>query len=141
MVKHFVEPNLCHKYTAIHINVRSLPGKHDQLQTMISELHDGGLNIDFIMICETFLNDTNMNMVPLNGYQFICNNRIRGRGGGVAIYIADKFPFQVRNDLTVNHDIEFESLFVEITDPNGDKLLLGEVYRVPGISIFIKFLM
>ena len=130
----FVERNHNYKYTAIHINIRSLPGKLDQLQTMISELNDIGIDIDFIMICETFLNDANKNTVPIAGYQFVCNNRIRGRGGGVAMYIADKFPFLVRNDLTLNHDTEFETLFVEITNPNGEDLLIGEIYRVPGTS-------
>ncbi len=32
--------NQSHKYTAIHVNIRSLPGKHDQLQTMVAEIHD-----------------------------------------------------------------------------------------------------
>ena len=41
-----------------------------------------GLAIDFIMICETFLNDANMNMFPIPGYNCVCNNRILGKGGG-----------------------------------------------------------
>ena len=128
----FDEQDNSNIYTAIHVNIRSLPDKHDdQLKTMISELQDVGIHVDFIMICETFLNDTNMYTVPIDGYQFACNNRIHGRGGGVAIYIANKYPFQIRNDL------KCETLFVEITNPNGanpngDELLIGEIYRVPG---------
>ena len=73
-----------------------------------------GLAIDFIMICETFLNDANMYMFPIPGYNFACNNRLHVKGGGVALYIRDTLNITPRKDLTVNHGIEFESVFVEI---------------------------
>ena len=74
-----------------------------KLRTMISELHDVGIHVDFIITCETFLNYTNMYTVPIDGYQFAGNNILHGRGAGVAIYIADTYPFQIRNYLTMNH--------------------------------------
>ena len=126
-------PGHKHRYTAIHLNIHSLPSKYDQLRLIIANLEDVGLTIHFLMLCETFLSDINMNMFPIPGYQFVCNNRKRGRGGGVALYIRDEFQFSVRNDLTVSYDREFESIFAEI-DHNGHKLVLGEIYRVPGTS-------
>ena len=65
-----------HKYTAIHLNIRSLPSKHDQLQMIISNLRDMDLTIDFIMVCETYLTDINKDMFPLDGYDFVNNNRL-----------------------------------------------------------------
>ena len=129
----FTKANQSYKYTAIHLNIHSLPGKYDQLHTMLINLSDAGLKIDFIMLCETFLTNTNMNMFSIHGYNFVCNNRIRGRGGGVALYISDNFHFKVRSDLTVNFDVEFESIFVEMHIKN-EKILIGEVYRVPGTN-------
>ena len=35
--------------------------------------------------------DSNKDMFPLPGYQFICNNRVHGRGGGAALYVRDIF--------------------------------------------------
>ncbi len=119
-----------YKYSAIHINIRSLPAKHDQLKTLVADFIDHGLSIDFIMICETFLKDMNTTMFPIPGYQFISNNRIHGKGGGVALYIKDTFHLHVRSDLTVNHGTEFESIFVEVELDNNNKLLIGEIYRV-----------
>ena len=58
-------------------------------------------------------------------FKVLNNNIIRGKGGGVALYIKDTFHFQVRDDLTVNHDTEFESIFVEIGH-DKDKLLIGK---------------
>ena len=52
----------------------------------------------------------NMNMFPIPGYNFVCNNRLRGKGGGVALYIRDNFNITPRKDLTVNHGTEFESV-------------------------------
>ena len=66
------------------------------------------------MLCETFLTDVNCDMFPIPGYQFVCNNRQRGRGGGVALYISDDVQCSLRNDLTINLNNEFETIFVEI---------------------------
>ena len=125
-----VIPRHNHKYTAIHLNIHSLPSKYDQLRHIIAHLEDIGLVIHFIMLCETFLSHINMNMFPLPGYQFVCNNRKQGR---VGLYIRDEFQFSIRSDLSVSYDREFESIFTEINH-NGHKLVLGEIYRVPGTN-------
>ena len=132
-LKTFIKPDQNYLFTSIHLNIRSLPAKYDQLRTMISDLSVMGLTIDFIMICETFLNDTNMSMFQIPGYNFLCNNRLRGKGGGVALYIRENFHITLRKDLTLNHGTEFESIFAEICD-NQSKLLVGEIYRVPGTN-------
>ena len=73
-MKTFTTPNHKYTYTAIHLNIRSLPSKHDQLQTIISNLRYMDLTIDFIMVCETYLTDINKDMFPLDGYNFVNNN-------------------------------------------------------------------
>ena len=81
-----------------------------------------------IMRCSSWLVFNRVFDIP--GYQFVCNNRLRGKGGGVAIYLLDKYRFSVCHDLTVNHDLEFESLFIEVTY-NSHSITVGEIYRVP----------
>jgi len=128
-----VKPDKGYKYSIMHLNIRSLPGKHEQLRALVADVRDAGHHIDFILICETFLTDLNCSMYYLPEYQFICNNRKRGRGGGVAMYITDEYQYKIREDLTINHDIEFETIFAEIR--NGkDTLVIGEIYRVPNTS-------
>ena len=56
--------------------------------------------------------DSNKDMFPLPGYRFICNNRVHGRGVGVALYARDIFKIDISNDLTINHGVEFESIFL-----------------------------
>ena len=129
----FAKDDYNYRHTAIHLNIHSLPAKHDQLQSMISELHDMGIIVDFIMLCETFLSHINCNMFPLTGYQFMCINRQHSRGGGVALYIRDNIHIKMRHDLCITHEREFESIFVEAQN-DGHSCLVGEVYRVPGVN-------
>ena len=91
---------------------------------------DNGITVDFILLCETFLNHVNSEMFPLPGYQFVYKNKSRGKGGGVAMYISNKFQFRVRDDLTIEYDMEFEYIFVDIVH-DSHKLVIGEIYRVP----------
>ena len=64
-LKAFITTDQTYLCTSINLNIRSLPAKYDQLRTMTSELNVMELAIDVIMICETFLNDTNMNMFTI----------------------------------------------------------------------------
>ena len=45
------------EYTALHLNIQSLPAKIDKLKLLISELRDKQIELDFIMLCETFFSD------------------------------------------------------------------------------------
>ena len=49
------------------------------------------------------------------------------------MFIRDHLNFVVRADLSINHDIEFESIFVEVNN-TAKRLLVGDIYRVPGTS-------
>ena len=57
-----------------------------------------------IILCETYLNDKNMNHCSIPGYNVTMKNRNVGKGGGVAIYIIDSLTFTRREDLMVNVD-------------------------------------
>ncbi len=65
-------PN-CHnsKYTALHLNIHSLPAKFDQLKAMLTRLKTISINIDFVLLCETFLADYNADIFQIPGYNFI----------------------------------------------------------------------
>ncbi len=71
----------------IHINIHSLPAKHEQLQTMIKRLNNMNVYIEFILLCETFLNDRNQNLCNIEGYNLETRNREINSRGGVALYI------------------------------------------------------
>jgi len=125
----------CHEFshTALHINIHSLPAKHDQLKTILTRFNEISIPIHFILLCETFLTDNNVHMCAIPGYNLVFRNRRTNSRGGVAIYIKNDLKYIRREDLEINHDGEFESVFIEATVENKN-VIVGEIYRVPNTS-------
>ena len=63
----------------------------------------------------------------------ITRNRITNTKGGVAIYLKNNITYKRRNDLEINIDGEFESIFLE-TNSNKTKTIVGEIYRIPNTN-------
>ena len=42
-------------HAIIHLNIHSLPAKHQQLELIIQNMNNKNIQIDFILLCETFL--------------------------------------------------------------------------------------
>jgi hypothetical protein len=120
-------------HTALHINIHSLPAKHDQLKTILTRFSDISIPIRFVLLCETFLTDNNAHMFVIPGYNFVFRNRCTNSRGGVAIYIKNDIKYIRREDLEINHDGEFESVIIEATIGNKN-VIVGEIYRVPNTS-------
>ena len=89
-------------YTSLHLNIQSLPAKFDALKLLIHELHEKNIDLDFIMLCETFLRDDIAHHFEIPGYNFVYQNRPNASRGGVAIYINTKYNFNKRDDISIN---------------------------------------
>ena len=57
--------------------------------------------------------------------------------GGVLLYISNSFAFKPRHDLDSCFYLvkSLESIFVEIVNPNKPNIIVGVVYRHPGMSL------
>jgi exonuclease III len=117
----------------MHLNIQSLPAKFDKLKLLISELQEQDIHLDFILLCETFLNDNIANQFNIKGYNLVYKNRTKSTRGGVAIYANTKYNFAVRDDLALNTPCVFESVFIEIQS-NKCNVIVGEIYRVPNTN-------
>ena len=115
----------------LHLNIQSLPSKFERFKDLIAQLEDQDIVLDAILLCETFLHDSNVDLYKLSGYNLIFRNRSRIKGGGVAIYLRDNFNYSIRNDISTFIEGEFESLFIETTLLNKNTII-GEIYRTPG---------
>ena len=125
--------NSTYEYTSLHLNIQSLPAKFDALKLLICELHENHIDLDFIMLCETFLQDGTDHLFNIPGYNLVSKNRTGTSRGGVAIYVNKKFNFKIRDDLGINFPGTFESIFIEI-QCNKLKAIVGEIYRVPNTN-------
>lgn len=111
-----------------HLNTRSLlkPGRLDELYTELCCLH----NFDIIGISESHLsNDITDDSVHIPHYNSFRRDRNR-QGGGVMIYVHDKFLTVRRHDLETQ---TAELLWIEIKLPTHT-LLIGTCYRPPNQS-------
>ena len=139
-IKNVQSNNTKYKYHALHINIQGLLSSLDNLKLLIRKLEDNGINTDFILLCETFLHGTDPQQLEvlkktckISGYNFIPKNRQIKTKGSVGIYIKDCYEYDEREDLSIFHEGEFETLFVEVKNKSHN-LILGEIYRIPGTN-------
>lgn len=82
----FEENNL----SILHLNSRSLTKNVDKLTTFVTSI--GSYNFTFIAVTETWLLDNSIpHHLHIPGYNIVLNSKIGRRGGGVAIYVRNKF--------------------------------------------------
>ena len=121
-----------YQFCALHLNIHSLLAQFDQLKDAIATLSDHNITVNYITLCETFLNDDNMALAKIDGYNLICRNRGPGLRGGVAIYILSTLSYTIRDDLAVNVDREFESVVLKSMGKGGTLLLVKSIeYPIP----------
>ena len=120
------------QFALLHLNVRSLQNKVDDLSFFLSSLN---VKFSVIGITETWLRDLSP-VVNLNGYHFVYKNRSDRSGGGVGMCIANNLDFKMRTDICFDDEEVMESLLIEITRPQGKTLWL-----VQSIDHHIKMLM
>ena len=120
-----------HNICRMHLNIRSLPDKFDKLKLLLSQLDNVNVNIDFILICETYLTESNHDLFHLPGYNFISRHRKQTKCGGVGMYISDKYNYITRDDISLFVEHSFESVFVEVLVNHTVNIIVGEIYRVP----------
>jgi len=62
-------------------------------------------SVTAIAVSESWITTENEDYFQIDGYNFISNSRVGRTGGGVGIYLDNKFPFRVRDDLSQMNDI------------------------------------
>ena len=132
--------NIGGNFNVIHFNVRSLKNKLDDLHNFLLKT---GVTWDVICISETWLQDLITKYYDLDNYSLVTTCRKVGEGGGVAIYVHEKYNMSERKDLNVDG----EACFVEITLPTNSgsgiqNIIVGEIYRPPNYpsKMFFSYL-
>ena len=84
--------NVCHVnditcIKTLHINIQGINSKFDKFKMMLESFEQVNVYFHFILLCETFVRDTNAYMFDIPGYTFVYKNRCKIQRGGVGIYI------------------------------------------------------
>ncbi|XP_066019612.1 uncharacterized protein [Pocillopora verrucosa] len=107
-----------------HLNVRSLTGKIDQLNLVMSN----NKGPDIWTFSETWLsNSIQDEEIHLPGYNCVRRDREGKQGGGVVIYCRESLNFTGQEDL-MNAN---ESVWIKINRTRCKPLIIGNVYRPP----------
>ena len=110
-------------------NARSLVNKIDELSSTVSNY-----SADIVVITETWLsNNVDNSVIGSNGFSTFRHDRSDGRrGGGVCVYVNNRFPVFHLEDISVP-DIESIWLLLKPSRlPRGfNSIILGAIYHPP----------
>lgn len=91
------------------------------------------LPLSLLALTETWLDESNADLINLPGYHFIHRSREGKRGGGVGHLIKDGISYQIID--TIRSDLSpfktCDGLFVRVTHKIGSTII-GVIYRPPG---------
>ena len=81
----------------LHLNIRSLLSQQGLLIELLTDVRRNKLNIDVLMLCETYLNSSVVKLLKISTYNLAYRSRLNKKNGGVAILIKDHLKFKERD--------------------------------------------
>ncbi|ESO02879.1 hypothetical protein HELRODRAFT_174321 [Helobdella robusta] len=114
-------------FKLMHLNIRSLVHKSEDL---LDYLNNFSFKYNIIGISETWMNDDNIKLINITGYDFVGKNRSGKHGGGIGLYIDNGITYKTRDDINSISSIELFS--IEITNDCSNKnAIIVITYRPP----------
>ena len=114
-------------FSILHLNIRSIVNKCDDLLAYLNSLKH---SFSVLGLTETWLNNDNITNFQIPHCHFIGKARENKQGGGVGLYVNQKYKYRERNDLAININDIIESQFIELT-PEAHSTIIGIIYRPP----------
>ena len=119
-------------FSLFHMNIRSTKANLPKTVAFAKCLQ---VRFSVLGFSETWLNEHEKHLYNIPGYNQIDKRRSTeyySKGGGVSLFIDERFVFREREDLCMGTDI-WTSLFVEIE--MNVKILIGIIYRPPDSNL------
>lgn len=119
------------KFTCVHFNIRSVRKHFVEFIEYMKPLID---SLDVIVLSEVNINQHEIHLFPIHGFNVFHALRDNRRGGGVIVYVRDNMQFvKIRSEFN-----SFEGIEAMLTI-DGVKTQLFAVYRPPSndIGIFL----
>ena len=122
-------------FKLVHLNIRSLVKKMDQIRLMLANSH-----IDVLTFSETWLKPyLNTKLVELAGYKIIrldrgtdSGKRVKKRGGGLITYIKQKHASNLESLDALNISNEhIEAQWIYVHRPSCKNVVVCNMYRPP----------
>ena len=114
--------------TIVQLNIRGIGSKVSRLKYMIDHSFEN-CEPDIILLSETWLTEQSPT-ISLPGYVFVHKPRKIKKGGGVGILIKQNIRYHTIEGVKFASTV-YESLIVLLELLNGDKIVVGSIYRPP----------
>ena len=115
-------------FLLLHQNIRSLNKNINGLKELLITLKQKSIVPAVVGVSETWIQSNSeavLKRYQIEGYNFINKGRLKGKRGGAGIYISDKYEYKEREDINIP---ESESVFIELSILNSEKMIVGVVY-------------
>ena len=133
---HRTKTTFMSQFSIIHINCRSLRKNFYNIQNYLKQLN---IKFDVIAITETWLFSLEHDNFQIEGYNSNFVSRDEKRGGGVCIYVNNKFKYKVIDSLSlstgINSNCSVDSLFIEIDNCKNKNIIIGCIYNPPNNNV------
>ena len=117
--------------SVIQLNIRGLLNKQYQINNLLCN-GNVSLPIDVLLLCETWLKPSTLDLVKLKSYKSYHMTRKDRIGGGTSILVHDKLRSRYRNDL-IMETTYLEHCIVELKTDKKNILLIS-AYRPPNTN-------
>ena len=118
----------------LQLNIRSILGKQDNLNRLLSRLSNQNSLPKILIISETHLNTSKLRHLNIPNYKILSRNRVNKSGGGVAILSHNTQPIKHRSDLDKFNSNTLECIFAEIPNCYNKPTIIGSIYRPPNTN-------
>ena len=118
-------------FTLLTLNSQSLYAKISDLDILIQQFNERGIEIGAICIQETWLPPNSNNaLLYLDNFNLITQGYSTTTHGGLAIYVNSKY--NTETFFSINESLLFEALFVKISAGDLQRdLVVGNIYKPP----------
>ena len=127
-LKAVIKENNDISFSVLHLNIRSLNKNFERLENLLDEI---SFCFKVICITESWCSDDphTKNTYQLPNYVSIHQGRKNGKtGGGITIFIPKKLIYNIRHDLSVNHE-DTEALCLDIINQKSKNIFINTIYR------------
>ena len=124
--------NNLNEFSFMSFNIQSLAAKFSDFQEQIHFLQQHNCSPDVILLQEIWQIIDPVQFL-IDGYHpLILSQRSSSQGGGVGIFIKDKFRFTINRQKSIFIDRILESLVIELYTTKNKKIVFCSLYRPPG---------
>ena len=119
--------------SVIHLNISSLPLDINKLKVFLCFFK---CKFDIISISERRITKSNTltTNIDIPGYN-MKHTPTESKAGGCLLYISDRIPYKLQNDLNVYCPKQIESVFIELLLSNKPSQIIGTIYKHTSMNV------